>query len=178
MGNSGENTNNCSGPNNLCVGVIAGVLGIKGAVRIKAFTHMPQGIGDFRNIEDEDGRPVRIKVLRLQKGFVIARIIGVSDRETAKGWAGKSLFVSRSSLPQLEDDEYYYADLIGVQVESLSGAKIGNVVAVHEFGAGGILEVEDALANNFMIPFTSEIVPTIDLPNRRLVIDPDILELV
>ena len=88
------------------------------------------------------------------------------------------MFVSRSSLPQLEDDEYYYADLIGVQVESLSGAKIGNVVAVHEFGAGGILEVEDALANNFMIPFTSEIVPTIDLPNRRLVIDPDILELV
>lgn len=164
--------------NNLCVGVVVGAQGLNGAVRIKSYTNTPTAIGNFNELVDENGVSVALHLVRVQKGIVVTRIAGVSDRTEAESWIGKNLYVARSVLPKLERDEYYFADLIGLRVESPKGVEVGRVIAVYDFGAGGIIDIEkdDGESENVMLPFTAEAVPLIDIPNSYLVVAPDALE--
>jgi 16S rRNA processing protein RimM len=162
----------------VCVGVITGVHGVRGAVRLKSFTAEPEDIAAYGPLEDERGQ--RRFALRLvnsarggsAKGVLIAAISGIDDRDRAEALRGLRLYLPRSALPPTEEEEYYHADLIGLKAALADGTPIGTVRAVHDFGAGDTLEIERSEGQPAMVPFTRAVVPVVDLDGGRLVIDP------
>jgi 16S rRNA processing protein RimM len=153
----------------ICVGAIAGSYGVTGEARIKSFCAEPSAIGDYGPLYSEDGtRTFHVTLSRPVTGGFGARIVGVSTKEEADALRGVSLFAPRSVLPALPDDEFYYADLIGLDVVDTGGAALGVVTAVHNHGAGDILEVG---AQGLLVPFTQAAVPTVDLAAKRVIVD-------
>jgi 16S rRNA processing protein RimM len=155
----------------ICVAAIAGAQGVRGAVRIKSFTEDPAAIGALSGLADEHGRPVRLTVSETRGDRLIARIEGVGDRDAAQALKGTRLYIPRAALPDAAEDEFYHADLIGLAVETLDGTVLGAVKAMHDFGAGDIVEItgDDGA---FLMPFNSASVPHVDLAGRRMVVDP------
>ena len=158
----------------LCVGVITGAKGLQGAVRIKSFTEEATDVAAYGPLTDEGGGRVfsGLRVVRMVKGQVIARIDGVDDRTAAEALKGTRLYVRRAALPAVGADEFYAADLVGLGVERASGEALGTVRGVDDFGAGAVLAVDLADGGELLIPFTRARVPEIDLAGGRVVIDP------
>jgi 16S rRNA processing protein RimM len=157
----------------VCVGVVTGAHGVRGAVRLKSFTAEPEDVAGYGPLEDERGeRRFALRVLGNAKGVLIAAISGVDDRDRAEALRGLRLYLPRSALPPTEKDEYYHADLIGLDAALRDGTPIGSVRAVHDFGAGDTLEIERAEGQPVMVPFTRAVVPLVDLDAGRLVVDP------
>lgn len=158
----------------VCLGVIVAAHGVRGQVRIKPFTEAPEDVAAYGTVEDEAGaRRFEIEVAGRAKGTVIARIEGVEDRTAAERLRGTRLYVDRAALPAIEEDEtYYHADLIGLAVEDRAGRPLGRVVAVNDFGAGDVLELEDPEGAPLVLPFTRQVVPVVDLEGGRLVAEP------
>ena len=151
------------------VGVITGARGIKGEVRIKSFTEVPEDVAAYGPVFDKAGeRQFDLRVVGNQKGLVLARIKGVEDRNAAEALKRTELFVSRDQLPEPEDDEFYHADLEGLMAMTVNGEELGKVRGVFDFGAGPVLELNDGL----MVPFTKEAVPEVDLAAGKVTIDP------
>lgn len=151
------------------MGEIGAAQGLKGEVRLRAYTQEPAGIAAYGALEDESGRVIEIETVRVTPKALIARIKGVTTREAAEALTHTKLYLPRSRLPESEEDEWYHADLIGLAVVDKTGTSIGIVAAVYNFGAGDILEI--ALTSgeaNLLIPFTSVSVPEIDIEGRRL----------
>jgi 16S rRNA processing protein RimM len=160
-------------PKRVCVGVIAGAHGVQGAVRIKSFTADPKDVARYGPVENEKGeRRFRLRLAGSAKGVVIARLNGVTDRNQAEALRGLRLYLPRAALPPTEDEEYYHADLIGLEAALGDGTALGRVRAVHDFGAGDTLEIERPSGPPAMVPFTRAIVPMVDLAAGRLVVDP------
>jgi 16S rRNA processing protein RimM len=157
----------------VCVGAIAGSFGVRGEVRLKSFCADPAAIADYGPLFTEDGsRSFKITLTRPVAGGLGARLSGVATKEEADALKGTSLFVGRDRLPSLGDDEFYHADLIGMEVRDTGGAVIGRVAAVHNHGAGDLLEVQGpGLKESLLLPFTRAVVPTVDLATRRVVVD-------
>lgn len=156
----------------ICVGAIAGAFGVHGEVRLKSFCAEPADIATYAPLTSEDGsRVFTVSLTRAVTGGLGARLAGVSTREDAEALRGVTLWAPRSALPSLPDDEFYHADLIGLQVVDTGGRPLGRVRAIYDHGAGDILEIvggQDVL----MLPFTRAVVPTVDLTARRIVADP------
>jgi len=143
------------GDSRICLGVITGVHGIKGWVRVKSFTAEPEAIADYGPLSDESGaRHFELDLVGAGKGVVLARIKGVEDRNAAERLKGLRLYVHRADLPPPEDDEFYEADLIGLAAMLEDGSRFGTVRAVNDFGAGASLEIEDAAGKTVVVPFT------------------------
>jgi 16S rRNA processing protein RimM len=160
-------------PDQVCIGTIVGVHGVQGAVRIKSFTADPADIAAYGAVGDESGgRRFEVKVLGQARGAVLARLSGVADRDAAEALRGVRLYVSRSALPKTSEDEFYHADLIGLPVETREGARLGSVRAVHNFGAGDILELRDEAGRELLLPFSDAVVPSVDLAAGRIVAAP------
>lgn len=158
----------------LCLGVISGAHGVRGAVRIKTFTAEPEAIAAYGPVTDEAGaRSFKLSLAGTARGQAIARIPGVSDRDAAEALKGTHLYVPRAALPETgSEDEFYVADLVGLLVEAKDGAALGRVLAIHDFGAGEVLEVGEKPSTSVMLPFTRAVVPVVDLAEGRLVVDP------
>ena len=158
----------------ICVGAIAGAFGVQGEVRLKSFTADPEAIADYGPLWTEDGsRSFTVEITRPVKNGFAARIAGVGSKEAADELRGTRLFADREALPSLPDDEYYHADLIGLAVHDTGGRLLGRVTAVHNHGAGDLLEIAGpGLATPALLPFTLDAVPTIDLASGRIVADP------
>jgi len=157
----------------VCLGVVTGPHREKGAVRIKSFTEVPQDIARYGPLRDQSGRcSFEVQILGIAKGVVIARLSGVEDRDRAEGLRGVPLYLPRSALPQTEANEYYHADLIGLEAVLGDGTPVGRVRAVHDFGSGDTLELERPEAPPIMVPFTRAVVPIVELAAGRLVLDP------
>jgi 16S rRNA processing protein RimM len=156
----------------ICLGVIAGVHGVRGLVKIKSFTQVPADIGSYGPLENESGsRKFEIAFKSETKGVLLAAIAGVGDRDAAEALKGTKLYVAREALPAPEDEEeYYHADLIGLAAEDETGKALGTVVAVQNHGAGDILEIEDQAGTGLLVPFTKAAVPHIDLAGGRLTV--------
>jgi 16S rRNA processing protein RimM len=149
--------------------------GVRGEVRLKAFTEDPSSVARYGPLETEDGaRCFEIEAVRpIKDEMLVARLKGVSDRNAAEALTNIRLFVARERLPKPTADEFYFADLVGLTAETASGEAYGTVTAVHNFGAGDLLEIEPAGGGaTMLLPFTETIVPTIDLAGRRIVVDP------
>ncbi len=155
------------------LGEIGAAQGLKGEVRIRSFTEDEAAIADYRPLEDEMGRVVEIETLRATPKALIARVKGVTTREGAEALTGTKLYVPRSRLPEREEEEWYHADLIGLSAIGSDGVKIGEVIAVHNFGACDLIEVKpEAGGATLLIPFTRETVPEVDVEGGRLVLVP------
>ena len=156
----------------ICVGAIAGAFGVRGEARIKSFCVDPEAIADYGKLTTEDGaRSFTLSLGRPVKGGLTARLSGVTTREEAEALKGVRLYAPRDRLPALPDDEFYHTDLIGLTVADAGGREIGRVTAVHDHGAGDMLEVKGP-GLDILIPFTHAAVPTVDLTARRIVVDP------
>jgi 16S rRNA processing protein RimM len=160
------------GGTRVCVGVIKGAHGVRGLVRLKSFTEVPEDVAAYGPVSDEAGTPYRLAVSGRAKDALLVRIAGVEDRDRAQALAGTRLYVARAALPAVEADTYYHADLIGLAAETSAGRALGKVVAVHDFGAGDLLEIEDAGRQSGFYPFTRAVVPLVDLEGGRIVVDP------
>jgi 16S rRNA processing protein RimM len=157
----------------ICVARIGAAHGTSGEVRLWPFTADPQSVCSYGALATADGRSIEIEQLRPIKGFFIARIKGVTDRNGAEQLRNVELFLPRDRLPAPAQDEYYYADLIGLAAEDMSGRPIGTIIAIHDFGAGDLLEVVPAGGGETMLlPFTAAVVPKVDIAAGRIVIDP------
>ena len=158
-------------PDRVCLGVIIGVHGIRGAVKIKPFTAEARDVGAYGPVADEAGHTFALRVTDARGGLVVASIKGVEDRNTAERLKGVRLYVDRAALPPPDDGEYYHADLIGVAVELEDGTFYGSVRSVDNFGAGDIIELQPAGGGKTVtLPFTRDFVPLVDVAGRRIVV--------
>jgi 16S rRNA processing protein RimM len=161
------------GQDRICIGAISGAFGVTGEVRLKSFCSTPSDIAAYGPLSSEDGsRQFRVTLTKPVTGGFGARIAGVTSREAAEALRGTSLFIDREKLPSLPDDEFYHADLIGLEVLDTGGESVGKVIAIHNHGAGDIVEISSTRHKSaLLLPFTKAIVPNVDLSAGRLIVD-------
>lgn len=157
----------------VCVGVITGAHGLQGLVRVRPFTDVAEDVAAYGPVQSEDGgRSFTLEVRnRTGKGQILVHIEGVGDRDAAEALKGERLYVSRDRLPSPDEDEFYHADLLGLDVVTAEGKPLGTVRALHDFGGGEMLEIEDAGGRLGTVSFTRAAVPDIDLAARRVTVD-------
>lgn len=148
--------------------------GIRGEVRVKSHTADPLAFGRYGPLFGSDGRTYEVAAMRVAGKFVVTRFRGVEDRSAAERIRGVKLSVPRSALPDdmLEEGEYYHADMIGLSVADVAGKDYGHVVAVHDFGAGDVIEILGPRGDTAMVPFSRAAVPVVDIAGGRMVVDP------
>jgi 16S rRNA processing protein RimM len=157
----------------ICVAQIGAAHGIRGEVRLRSFTEEPMAVASYGPLESEDGRQrFTIEALRPAKDVFVARLAGVADRDAAEKLTNLRLYVPRDRLPPAKDDEFYYADLVGLSAVTPDGAPLGTVTAIHNFGAGDVVEIKPAGGDPLLVPFTEATVPEIDIAAGRMVVVP------
>lgn len=162
------------------MGVVGAPNGIRGAVRVKVFTGDPLALGDYGALKDAQGKRYTVKDIRPAKNVVVAQFAEVNSREAAEALTGSELFIDRSQLPddELDEDEFFTEDLIGLLTKDESGAVSGRISAVHNFGAGDIIEVQPVRDDGSfsrkseLYSFTRQTVPEIDLAGGFVVLVP------
>ena len=152
--------------------IITGAHGVTGEVRLKLFSDSTDSLKAYKSFIAE-GRPLTLKSIRPGNKGAIARFAEIPDRNVAEALRGTELTVPRSALPDLEEGEYYHADLLGLSCVSTTGEELGTVVAVENFGAGDILEIERPNGKRFMVPMRPEAVPEW---GERVVVDAAFVE--
>ncbi|XUM23521.1 ribosome maturation factor RimM [Bradyrhizobium oligotrophicum S58] len=156
----------------ICVAKIGAAHGVRGEVRLWTFTEDPLAVLHYGPLTTKDGsRAFEVAKAREAKDHLVATIKGVTDRNAAERLNGLELYVQRDRLPETDDDEYYHADLIGLAAETTAGAPLGRVLAIHNFGAGDIIEIAPPSGSTLMLPFTNAVVPTVDLAGGRVIIE-------
>lgn len=161
----------------VAIGRFGAAHGVRGEVRLKSYTGDPAAVRSYGPLEAEDGRRFVITHARAAAGssspdMLVVRVEGVADRNMAETLNGIELTVPRSRLPAPEEDEFYHADLVGLFALTTDGTELGTVIAVHNHGAGDIVEIAPRRGPSLLVPFTRAIVPEVDLAGGRLVIDP------
>ena len=159
-------------PRRILLGRIVSAHGIRGEVVIDSFTGAAEDIAAYGPLATEDGRTLEVKLVRTTpKGGVIARVAGVADRNGAEALRGTALYAQREQLPEPREGEFYYEDLAGLRADNETGERIGQVVAVQNYGAGDLLEVRlEGQRATELIPFTDAFVPVVDVPAGRVVV--------
>ena len=162
---------NGSGERKIALAAVAGAHGIKGELRLKMFSDSAVGLSRHAKLY-VGGVERRLLSIRDAGKAAVARVEGVDDRSAAEALRGSLIEVDRSALPPLEEGEYYHADLIGLPAVGRDGKVIGSVVAIENYGAGDLLEIEDESGKRALIPFRSGIA---DLEDEQIVLDPEFL---
>jgi 16S rRNA processing protein RimM len=156
----------------ICVARIGGAHGVRGAVKLWTFTQDPFAVQRYGPLATKDGaRQFEVTQARQAKDHLVATFKGVTSRDEAERLNGLELYVAREKLPDAGEDEYYHADLIGLVAVTTADAPLGRVVAIHNFGAGDIIEIAPPTGATMLLPFTNAVVPAVDLANGRVVIE-------
>ncbi len=159
------------GNRRILVGVILGAHGVRGDVRVRSYTADPKSLFMFKTIADESGKRVfALKRKGATKNDFIASIVDVKDKDSADALRGTKLFVERAALPKARKSEYYEVDLVGLKVLTVEGKPLGEVQALHDYGAGPFLEIQPKKGASFMLPFNDVYVPEIDLDGGALTV--------
>ena len=163
-----------SDPGLVCVGVIGGTFGTAGQVRVRSFCVQPEDIMGYSPLLTEDGKCLTLTRTGTVKGGFSVRLENVSTREQAAAMKGVRLYIQKNRLPKLGEDEYYHADLVGMEVVDTAGKILGNVKSVQNHGASDILEVRKNpdLSDTVLLPFTASVIPSVDIKARRIIADP------
>jgi 16S rRNA processing protein RimM len=147
--------------------------GVRGEVKLWSFTQDPLAVADYGPLETEDGaRRFEIETIRAVKDYFVARIAGIATREATEQLRNVDLFVPRDRLPAIKEaDTYYFADLIGLSAVTEDGAVLGGVTAVHNFGAGDLIEIASSAGGEpLLLPFTETVVLKIDMALRKITV--------
>ncbi len=156
----------------ICIARIGAAHGVRGAVKLWTFTEDPLAVKAYGPLLTKDGaRSFEVATAREAKGHLVATLKGITTREDAERLNGLELYVAREKLPATEEDEYYHADLIGLAAVNAASEPIGRVTAIHNFGAGAIIEIAPAHGATMLLPFTNAVVPSVDLAAGRVVIE-------
>jgi 16S rRNA processing protein RimM len=156
----------------MCVARIGAAHGVRGAVKLWTFTEDPLAVRDYGPLMTKDGaRQFEVTHVREAKDHLVATLKGIATRDDAERLNGLELYVPRDRLPETDDDEYYHADLIGLAAVNSADEPLGRVVAIHNFGAGDIIEIAPAKGATMLLPFTNAVVPTVDLAGGRVIIE-------
>jgi len=160
--------------NPILMATVGAAQGVRGEVRVKAYTADPLALGNYGRLYAEDGRAFEILEIRPGKNVVVVRFRGVNDRDAAEALNGTDLFVERDALPDedLDEDEFFYADLEGLEVFDGEGTSYGTVAAVYDFGGGDLLELKGPGKRPVLIPFSETAVLEIDFEKGTLLVDP------
>ena len=157
----------------LLAGRFGGAQGVRGEIRIRSFTEDPMALARYKNVYDASGaRSFKIKKARfLKEGLLAAQIDGIDDRTKAETLTNLEIYIRRENLPRPDDDEFYIADLIGLEVRLADGSKFGSLTRVDNFGAGDILDILNSDGTEIQILFNKANVPQIDVTAGYLVIN-------
>ena len=155
----------------ICVAAIAGAFGVKGEVKLKSFTDIPENCISYGPLLSQDGKVILTpNTHRMVKGGVAVNCPEVKTREQAEALKSTKLYVPRENFPAPEEDEFYASDLVGLEVKSTDGKRIGKIIGVQDFGAGDLLEIKPKEGASFYHPFTLEATPKVDIKAGRVVI--------
>lgn len=158
---------------NICIGVITAVSGIKGRVKIRSFTEKPEDLASFCKVFDDNENEYKISIITPKKGYLIAEIQGIHSRDEAEKIINTRLYIKRSELPTIGDNEFYHTDLIGLDAKLKNGTNFGLVKDVVNFGAGDIIEIYDLSSEKIIYyPFNKQFVPEINLDKRYILLEP------
>src|SRR6478735_3089828 len=162
----------------VCVARIGAAHGVRGAVKLWTFTEDPFAVRSYGLLASKDGkRQFEVATARAAKDHLVATFKGVTTRDEAERLNGIELYVARDKLPATDEGEYYHADLIGLTAVTAADEPLGKVIAIHNFGAGDIIEIAPPKGATMLLPFTNAVVPTVDLEGGRVVIElPDEIE--
>lgn len=161
----------------VCLGAFAGAHGVRGDVKIRAFTESEESIAAYGPLFSEDGRSFAVRFLRVLKpGLVLARVKEIATREEAEAVSGRKLYIDRSALPQAAPGEYYIEDIVGLSAFDEEGAPLGRVAAMHNFGAGDILELVSGSGKSVFVPFTDAAAPALDVDAGRITLRREFVE--
>ena len=150
---------------------VTGAQGLKGEVEAKLFTSTPDALPRYGVLHTRDGRKLKITAFRPGKeGEAVIAFEGVSDRNAAEALKGTELFVDRDALPETDEDEFYHADLIGLEVRDSEGRVLGKVSALHNFGASDVLEFTRADGDSVHLAFTKETAPVINIAEGFIIV--------
>ncbi len=156
----------------ICVARIGAAHGVRGAVKLWTFTEDPFAVKAYGPLTTKDGaRQFEVTSAREAKGHLVATLKGVATREEAERLNGVELYVAREKLPDTDADEYYHADLIGLAAVNAANEPLGRVIAIHNFGAGDIIEIAPPGGTTMLLPFTNAVVPSVDVAGGRVVIE-------
>lgn len=156
----------------ICVAKIGAAHGVRGEVKLWPFTEDPLAVLHYGPLSTKDGaRQFEVLRARVAKDHLVATLRGIATRDDAARINGLELYIPREALPATEADEYYHADLIGLSAIDAQGAAIGTVVAIHNFGAGDIIEIAPARGPTLLLPFTNAVVPSVDLAKGHVLIE-------
>ena len=156
----------------VCVARIGAAHGVRGAVKLWTFTEDPLAVQGYGPLMTKDGaRQFEIADVREARDHLVATFKGIATRNDAEKLNGIELYVPRERLPDTDDDEYYHADLIGLAAVSAADEPLGRVIAIHNFGAGDIIEIAPPKGATMLLPFTNAVVPTVDVEGGRVVIE-------
>ena len=155
----------------ICVARIGAAHGVRGEVKLWPFTEDPMAVLHYGPLLTKDGaRQFEVARARVAKDHLVAVLKGVATREDAERVNGIELYIARDKLPATEAGEYYHADLIGLRAADTQGETIGKVLAIHNFGAGDIIEIAPTQGSSLLLPFTNAVVPTVDIAAGHVVI--------
>jgi 16S rRNA processing protein RimM len=156
----------------VCVARIGAAHGLRGEVRLWTFTEDPMAVARYGPLTTKDGaRQLEVARARAAKDHLVATFMGVTTREEAERLNGVELYIARDRLPATDEGEYYHADLIGLAAVDAAGKPLGTVAAIHNFGAGDIIEIAPPQGATLMLPFTDAVVPVVDIAGGRVVIE-------
>jgi 16S rRNA processing protein RimM len=156
----------------ICIARIGAAHGVRGAVKLWTFTDDPLAVKAYGPLATKDGaRKFEIATAREAKGHLVATLKGVATREDAERLNGIELYIARDRLPATDENEYYHADLIGLAAVNAAHEPLGRVIAIHNFGAGNIIEIAPSQGATMLLPFTNAVVPSVDLKGGRVVIE-------
>lgn len=157
----------------ICVARIGAAHGVRGAVKLWTFTEDPFAVKRYGPLLSKDGkRQFELAQAREAKDHLVATFKGVTTRDEAERLNGIELYVAREKLPATDPGEYYHADLIGLAAVTADGDALGRVLAIHNFGAGDIIEIAPLKGATMLLPFTNAVVPEVDIAGGRVVIAP------
>jgi 16S rRNA processing protein RimM len=150
---------------------VIGAHGLKGEVKVKSFTTAPGALNAYGPLFAKDGRRFTIEALRaIGDDEAIVAFAEIKDRNASEALKGTELFVAREELPAAAADEFYHADLVGLDAEDGEGRRIGKVLSIQNFGAGDVLVIAADTGDEILLAFTKDNVPEIDLKNARIVV--------
>jgi 16S rRNA processing protein RimM len=151
--------------------VVTGAQGLKGEVKAKLFTDAPDSLPRYGVLHTSGGRKLKITACRPTKaGEAVIAFEGVSDRNAAEALKGTELFVDRAALPQTEEDEFYHADLIGLEARDTEGRVLGKISALHNYGASDVIELQRADGDHVLLAFSKETVPVLNIAEGYVVV--------